>query len=77
VKLMAGSAHSKSARTRTSMTKYAEIANQRFKSMHAMLNQQQKSVSLKAQQVRSVSQCLRVNSLLLALQEITRYFESS
>jgi hypothetical protein len=77
LQLVAQTSLGDAAKTRAAMADYTHIANQRLDSMHAILSEQQKSVSFVASKVRQMaeSQFAWANTLTYGLSELSRFVE--
>jgi hypothetical protein len=77
LQLVAQTSLGDAAKTRAAMADYTHIANQRLDSMHAILSEQQKSVSFVATKVRQMaeSQFAWANTLTYGLGELSRFVE--
>jgi hypothetical protein len=62
---------------RTATQQFSQITNQRLNGMHAILNEQQKSVTEVTKEIRQISQTqlMWISSLSLALNELTRFIQ--
>jgi hypothetical protein len=77
MKLMTDSALADSTKTRQVMSDYTRIANRRLNNMHAILQEEHKSIDLVARGIRSVSDSQFVwgNALVFSLSEISRFIQ--
>ena len=62
---------------RKATEQFSQITNQRLNGMHAILNEQQKSVTEVTKEIRQMSQTqfMWITSLSLALNELTRFIQ--
>jgi hypothetical protein len=76
-KLIAETSLSDVTKLRTATEQFSQITNQRLNGMHAILNEQQKSVTEVTKEIRQISQTqfMWVTSLSLALNELTRFIQ--
>jgi hypothetical protein len=76
-KLMADTALSDVTKMRSATAEFTQLTNQRLNGMHSILNEQQKSVTGIAKEIRQMSQTqfMWVTSLSLALNELTRFIQ--
>jgi hypothetical protein len=76
-KLIADTSLSDVTKLRASTAQFTQLTNQRLNSMHSILNEQQKSVTGIAKEIRQMSQTqfMWVTSLSLALNELTRFIQ--
>jgi hypothetical protein len=76
-KLMADTALSDVTKMRSATAEFTQLTNQRLNGMHSILNEQQKSVTGIAKEIKQMSQTqfMWVTSLSLALNELTRFIQ--